>query len=219
MSIFKKNKNTENLGLDFKPGDSHYRAYVGPPQDYDFIAASVFNLLTTNGLRQHHRLLDIGCGSLRLGRLFIPYLNQGNYIGVEPNKWLISEGIQNEIGKDLVRIKKPTFSFKASLQDFKKPLELDYVVAQSIFSHTGQNLLIEWLEQVNTHLNDDGILFATFIFDENEDFTGSGWVYPECVGFKRETVKKIANDKGFELEFLEWPHPRQKWVRLKKLYK
>jgi len=40
----------ENLGLGLKPGDPHYRAYVGPPEDYDLIAAMTFNLLTTLGL-------------------------------------------------------------------------------------------------------------------------------------------------------------------------
>ena len=65
----------DDLGLGLKPGDAHYRAYVGPPEDYDLIAAMTFNLLTTLGLRQHHSLLDVGCGSLRIGRLLIPYLN------------------------------------------------------------------------------------------------------------------------------------------------
>jgi hypothetical protein len=59
----------EDLGLDLKPGDPRYRAYVGPPEDYDLIAAMTFNLLTTLGLRQHHSLLDVGCGSLRIGPL------------------------------------------------------------------------------------------------------------------------------------------------------
>jgi len=44
----------ESLGVGLKPGDAHYRAYVGPPEDYDLIAAMTFNLLTTLGLRQHH---------------------------------------------------------------------------------------------------------------------------------------------------------------------
>ena len=44
----------ESLGVGPKPGDAHYRAYVGPPEDYDLIAAMAFNLLTTLGLRQHH---------------------------------------------------------------------------------------------------------------------------------------------------------------------
>src|SRR5687768_14538688 len=98
---------TSGLALDLQPGDDHYRAYVGPPRDYDLISAMVFNLLTSIGLRQHHRVLDIGCGSLRVGRLLIPYLNEGLYVGVEPNKWLVDDGIANEIGMDQVRIKQP----------------------------------------------------------------------------------------------------------------
>ena len=50
--------NREDLGLGLKPGDPHYRAYVGPPEDYDLIAAMTFNLLTTLGLRQDHSLLS-----------------------------------------------------------------------------------------------------------------------------------------------------------------
>ena len=104
----------EDLGLGLKPGDPQYRAYVGPPEDYDLIAAMAFNLLTTLGLRQHHSLLDIGCGSLRIGRLLIPYLNRGKYFGVEPNEWLVDEGIRRELGETLVQIKRPTFFFSDS---------------------------------------------------------------------------------------------------------
>ena len=104
----------EDLGLGLKPGDPQYRAYVGPPEDYDLIAAMTFNLLTTLGLRQHHSLLDVGCGSLRIGRLLIPYLNRGKYFGVEPNEWLVDEGIRRELGETLVQIKRPTFFFSDS---------------------------------------------------------------------------------------------------------
>lgn len=63
-----------------------YREYVGPETEYDLIGAMQFRLLSTLGLRENHKLLDFGCGSLRAGRLFIPYLNPGNYTGVEPNE-------------------------------------------------------------------------------------------------------------------------------------
>ena len=76
-----KKPKTYGIAIDLSPGDNHYRAYVGPPKDYDLVSAMVFNLLTCLGLRQHHRVLDIGCGSLRSGRLLIPYLNKGNYFG------------------------------------------------------------------------------------------------------------------------------------------
>jgi len=107
-----------------KPGDLHYRAYVGPPDRYDLVAAMTFNLLTTLGLRQHHALLDVGCGSLRIGRLLIPYLNKDKYVGIEPNEWLVREGIRNEIGETLVPIKRPKFFFTDSpavLNEMKIP--------------------------------------------------------------------------------------------------
>jgi hypothetical protein len=70
---------TNPLGVGLNPGDPHYRAFVGPPEDYDLVAAMCFGLLTSLGLRGRHRVLDVGCGSLRLGRLLIPYLNADNY--------------------------------------------------------------------------------------------------------------------------------------------
>jgi hypothetical protein len=60
-------------------GSRDYRAYIGPTSRYDFMGASQFRLATTLGLRSGHKLLDFGCGSLRAGKLFIPYLETGNY--------------------------------------------------------------------------------------------------------------------------------------------
>ena len=44
------------------PGSAHYSAYVGPAGQWDFMGATQFRLLTALGLREHHRLLDLGCG-------------------------------------------------------------------------------------------------------------------------------------------------------------
>src|SRR3989304_6985913 len=129
----KKGAGQESLGLALRPGAAHYRAYVGPPGDYDLIAAMTFNLLTTLGLRQHHTVLDIGCGSLRIGRLLVPYLNVGNYVGIEPNKWLVDDGIQREIGQDQIRIKQPQFYFSDSAIDLSSHERFDFAIAQSIF--------------------------------------------------------------------------------------
>lgn len=215
LNIFRSKDKTTDLGLELNPGDEHYRAYVGPPKDYDLVSAMVFNLLTCIGLRQHHRVLDIGCGSLRVGRLLIPYLNQGGYFGAEPNKWLVEDGIKNEIGRDLVRIKRPTFTFNASLNEFKEPLKLDYAVAQSIFSHCGKDLIESWLSQVSSHLKEDGAFLATFLVDD-KDFEGDGWIYPGCVNFKPETMASIASKYGFDFRVLDWAHPRQTWALFSK---
>ena len=205
---------TNLLGLGLEPGDPHYRAYVGPPEDYDLIAAMTFNLLTTLGLRQHHTLLDIGCGSLRVGRLFIPYLNAGKYIGIEPNQWLVEEGIQREVGGDLIRIKQPKFHYTASPAALAgSGLVIDFAVAQSIFSHCGLDLIDVWLEGVAPLLAPNGALAATFLLAD-QDFAGNGWVYPECVSFRRRTLAEAAARHGLGFHILDWRHPRQTWALL-----
>ena len=103
-------------GLDNLSGAFHYRAFVGPPERYDLVGALQFNLITYLGLRDTHYLLDIGCGSLRSGRLFISYLLPGRYYGIEPAHWLIEDGIKHEIGEDLIKIKRPTFSYENSFE-------------------------------------------------------------------------------------------------------
>src|SRR5690242_2519307 len=99
---------TETVSVDASampaPGSRHYRAFIGPYQNYDLVGAMQFNLLTYLGLREHHSLLDIGCGSLRAGKLFIPYLLAGNYYGIEPEEWLLEAGISQEVGQDQINI-------------------------------------------------------------------------------------------------------------------
>ena len=198
-------------GTDLLAGNDHYRAYVGPARDYDIISAMTFNLLTSVGLRQNHKLLDVGCGSLRMGRLLIPYLNEGNYFGVEPNEWLVSDGVKNEVGVSQIDIKNPTFSFAANLNSFPKHIGLDYAFAQSIFSHCGVDLILDWLNQISFHLKDTGALFATFLKSE-VDFNGSGWIYPGCVRFLPSTMEALAAKAGFSFKVINWSHPRQSWA-------
>jgi hypothetical protein len=202
----------EDLGLGLKPGDPQYRAYVGPPEDYDLIAAMAFNLLTTLGLRQHHMLLDLGCGSLRIGRLLIPYLNRGKYFGVEPNEWLVDEGIRRELGETLVQIKRPTFYFSDSPHTIAQAkIAFDFALAQSIFSHCGLDLIKGWLSAISRSLAQNGAFVATFLMGE-EDCTRTGWIYPECVNYRPATLERAAADVNLRFEILDWKHPRQTWA-------
>jgi SAM-dependent methyltransferase len=202
----------ESLGVGLKPGDPHYRAYVGPPEDYDLIAAMAFNLLTTLGLRQHHTVLDVGCGSLRIGRLLIPYLNRGKYFGVEPNEWLVMEGITRELGEALMQIKRPTFFFSSSPETIAQAkIAFDFALAQSIFSHCGLDLIKNWLRAISRSLAKNGALVATFLIGE-EDCQKTGWIYPECVNYRPATLERAAADVDLRFEILDWKHPRQTWA-------
>jgi SAM-dependent methyltransferase len=200
----------DTFGLEYRAGDSHYRAYVGPPSDYDLISGLQFTLLFQAGLRETHRLLDLGCGSLRAGRLFIPYLRPGHYYGVEPNRWLVDEAIARELGSDILRVKQPTFS---TIDDFSLGSlgeRFDFALAHSIFSHTFSDLASRAFRGIHDCLAGGGVLIATFLEGEKPP-AGSGWLYPGTVPFAWSDICALAEEAGLAVRRLSWPHPRQVW--------
>ena len=198
-----------------KPGDNHYMAYVGPPTQYDFMGSTQLRLLCTLGLRANHYLLDFGCGSLRAGRLFISYLDEGRYFGIEPNKWLIEDAINNQVGKDLIGIKKPQFDNNSEFVTDVFSQQFDFIVAQSIFSHAGSDLISIALRNFKESLKPNGLIAATFI-EGSEDFDGTGWVYPGCVNYRPSTIKRFAEEADLLVSRIPWYHPRQTWYLLSK---
>jgi cyclopropane fatty-acyl-phospholipid synthase-like methyltransferase len=200
------------------PGARHYTAYVGPPEQYDFMGATQFRLLTTLGLREHHSVLDFGCGSLRVGRLLIPYLLEGRYYGLEPNQWLIDDAIDRELSRPLIDLKRPTFLHHSDFSATAFGVSFDFILAQSIFSHAGRDLVSRCLAEFRSCLEKSGLILVTFVqphqLGTTEEFSGSGWVYPTCVAYKLETVVAIIEAAGLVGRALPWFHPRQTWFAM-----
>lgn len=191
-----------------------YRSHVGPAEDYDIIAALAFNLLTRLGLRGSHRLLDVGCGSLRIGRLLIPYLDVGRYWGIEPHRRIVRAGLEHELGGEgILKVKEPWFHYTDNAECLPEAVRFDYALAQSIFSHTGLAMMRAWLEGIACRLRPTGALVATYI-PGPEDSAKKGWVYPGCVQYTLETMRAQAEAVGLVLHELDWPHPRQSWLLL-----
>lgn len=202
-----------------QPGDPEYRAFVGPFEQYDVMGATQFALLFALGIRQHHRLLDVGCGSLRAGRLFIVYLDPDRYVGIEPNGWLIDEAVRNQLGEDILRIKRPHFVSTESF-DISGLGTFDFVVAQSIASHTGPRLVRRLLSAVHEAVGEQGLAAVTFIHaepsDQNVVHIGPSdevddWLYPYCYSYEREAVEEFLGEADLCGYPIGWYHPRQTW--------
>ena len=193
---------------------AHYRAYVGPEEAYDLMAATQFNLLTVLGLREGHRLLDVGCGSLRAGRLLIPYLLPARYCGVEPDRELVDEGIRHEVGADLVRQKRPRFAHTAEFEFESFGEIFDYAIAQSIFSHAALEQVRRCLDGLAAVTHRDSVAVATY-YEGERDHEGDTWTYPECVSYRPPTIERLAAEAGFRAAPLAWPHRHgQTWLLL-----
>jgi SAM-dependent methyltransferase len=196
-----------------EPADDH-REYVGPAEEYDLMGATQFALLCALGLREHHRLLDIGCGSLRGGRLFIPYLAPGGYTGLEPNRWLLEKALEEHFGREYARLRAPTFVHNEDF-DVSGLAPFDFVLAQSIASHTGPRMTRALLAAVRQALAPHGIAAVTFVHGRR-DWTREGWFYkgtgqPGPVPYTRKTIARWIGEAGLTGAPLAWYHPRQTW--------
>tara|TARA_B110001452_G_C15188260_1_gene412661 strand:+ start:124 stop:1053 length:930 start_codon:yes stop_codon:yes gene_type:complete len=208
------------------PGSpAHHRAYVAPPASYGEMGASMFSLLYFAGFNTASRLLDVGCGSLRLGRLAIPFLDSTNYHCIEPSLSALAAGVQHEVGHDLLRLKWPAFALNA---DFQPPRDrqtygetYDYIIAQSIFSHVGEDLLRLALGRLRQHMTSRTVFLATAILPGDPSWGElakaeeySGWLYPACTGFDPRRLETIASEHDLAFVVLPWPHERQTWFAL-----
>jgi len=195
---------------DRQSGD--YRAFVGPDKLYDLVGAMQFNLLTHLGLREEHYLLDVGCGSLRAGRLFIPYLLPGHYCGIEPEAWLIDAGIKCELGEEIKRVKQPRFSGDGEFRLGLFGQMFDFIIAQSVFSHASVRQIRRCLAEARTVMRPSSIFAATFVRGE-ECYDGDEWV--SCAPYTLELMMGLAREHSLDCRPIEWHHPTgQQWLLL-----
>jgi hypothetical protein len=202
------------LGRGLQPGEHHYRAFIDFPDRYDIGAAMQFSLLTALGLREDHSLLDIGCGSLRAGRLFIVYLRPGRYFGIEPERWLVEEGIRQELGQEVLAVKRPTFSYDRDFTLSAFGRRFDFLLAQSVFSHAAPRQVRRCLAEARAVMTPTAIFVATY-WRGRESYTGEEWVYPGRVRYTAGDMAALAQQQGLASQTLDWAHPSgQTWIAI-----
>src|SRR5579872_2333854 len=140
---------SELRGVGLSAGAKHYRAYVGEPERYDVLSALQFRILTELGLREYHYVLDLGCGSLRLGRLLLPFLLPHRYVGIEPESWLVDAGIEHELGGAIRKIKDPQFCFDGECLLDHFGHSFDFIMIQSVFTHAP----FDWIQRCAARLS------------------------------------------------------------------
>lgn len=216
--------NTNNI-IIINMTNSH-RIFVGSDDKYDQVSALQFNLLTTFGLREDSYLLDIGCGALRGGRLFIPYLLPKRYYGIEPNEWLVKAGFEHELGEDIRELKQPTFSADHEFTLSLFGLSFDFIIAQGIFTHASERQIRKCLSEGRKIMKHDSVFLANFTKGD-ENYTGSEWLYPgHAIGEEDTTAVhstytithmiNVVSEYGFKCTVLDWPHPRKNvtWIAI-----
>ncbi|MEU5520346.1 class I SAM-dependent methyltransferase [Streptomyces sp. NPDC047860] len=172
-----------------------------------------FDYLLRHGLRPHHRMLEIGCGNLRAGRLFIDHLEPGHYYGIDISPHILIAA-QDTLVREGLQAKLPHLTLANDLTfAFLPDGHFDVVHAHSVFSHSPLHVIEECFAHVGRVLAPGGFFDFTFDRTEGEEHQ----VLHEDFYYRTETLAELAARYGLAAELMkdweELPH-RQSKMRL-----
>lgn len=144
----------------FGPGAPEGRhGRVGAPHLWRMQRAFQIDFLQRMGLANDHRLLDLGCGTLRGGLPLIGFLSAGNYTGIDVRGEIIEEA-RRELEEAGLAQRYPRICHVAELADCDLRADYDYIWAFSVLLHLEDPQLDTALAFAARHLSERGVLYA-----------------------------------------------------------
>jgi cyclopropane fatty-acyl-phospholipid synthase-like methyltransferase len=182
-----------------------------------------FEFLRAHGLKPDHRLLDIGCGSLRGGIHAIKYLETGNYYGLDINPSLIEAG-RHELSLAGLTHKNPHLAVSDRFELGLFGQKFEHLLALSVFTHVFANHIIRCLSEAREVLAPQGQFFATFFLAPHSVHLAPIVQQPGGVQtqydrnpfhYSHDEIRAMAQLANFSVELIgDWNHPRgQQMVR------
>ncbi len=121
----------------------------------------IFEVLLAEGLIPSSRLLDVGCGAVRLGYWVLRFLDPGRYFGIEPNIEMRDAGLAL-IEPDVISRAQPAFSDNDRFDFSVFGKSFDFVVARSIWTHATKPQISAMLASFAATSTPDAVFMTSY---------------------------------------------------------
>jgi SAM-dependent methyltransferase len=206
------------------------RFSAGPIHLFEAVGRDTLVTLLQHGLRPDHKLLDFGCGALRLGYWLIRFLDEGNYYGIEPKQEAVDAGRRHTIGEEIWLQKDPTISFNEDCEMGVFGVLFDYVVARSVLTHTSPGMVRKILASFRESSTPEAVMLASYWPATGEHAFGrqrahlgdelalDDWRFMWSVKYSFDMIRTLADEAGLHVsEYIATePINGQVWLRFTK---
>lgn len=135
---------------------------VGSGDNWDSHGDLQFAFLKKSGLLPSHRLLEVGCGTGRLARKVVPYLERGHYTGVDISNRVL-DALYDLAVKEGWIVNEPMVVLGDVPEHGEK---VDFVWAFSVFIHLPYDICVDVARRVRRRLALGGQFLFSYVPEE-----------------------------------------------------
>lgn len=170
---------------------------AGPGELWKMKRRFQFRFLKERGLHPNHKLMDIGCGTLRGGIPLIEYLEPGHYCGIDASEERLQEAQKELQAHDLTH-KRPRLMHIEDLDAAQFPDHYEFVWAYSVLPHMTDTIAETCMSMVSRCMAEDGAFYCNV--DPNAQ--AENWQeYPVCAR-PASFYQELAERYGMTVEVL-----------------
>jgi hypothetical protein len=155
------------------------RGFLGVPRE-TFAQAGREQLiaLLAEGLRPESKVLEFGCGCLRIAYWLVRFLDSGGYYGIEPARKRVDYGLSYLFTPEELQIKRPRFDYNPVFNSSVFGTKFDFFLARSIWTHASKSQIESTLDSFLRDATPHATFLASYFpaRTADEDYQGTRWV-------------------------------------------
>ena len=155
------------------------RGFLGVPKE-TFAEAGSQQLiaLLSEGLLPDSKVLEFGCGCLRVAYWLVRFLEPGGYAGIEPARDRVTFGQTYLFLGGELEHKQPRFDFNEVFDSSVFGTKFDFFLARSIWTHASKSQIAVTLDSFVRDSKQDAIFLASYLpaTSAEDDYQGEEWV-------------------------------------------
>ena len=182
--------------------------------------------LLQEGLLPESRVVEFGCGCLRVAWWLIRFLERGNYHGIEPARSRVDYGLRYLFSPAEHADKRPRFDYNAAFDTSVFNTRFNYFIARSIWTHASKPQLAASLDSFVRDAADSATFLASYFPARNaaEDYQGTAWVgtshesdVPGVIRHSLAWITEQCDQRDLTIEQIDGIDcDGQSWLRVRK---